>query len=109
MHDTDTQPGPASQPNQPVQLVTTAMGFQHPPDFKPAAFAMIGMTKEGQPFVNMPIEQPHLCLHLATLLLAQASKRAVEHMQAQLMEKPLVLAPPPGLVIPTWQGPAGRG
>lgn len=111
LHDTDkaTCGDPASQPNTPVKLVTTKMGFQHPEGFEPAAFLIIGMSKEGKPFINMPYDQPHLCLHLATIALARASELAVTQMQEALKKKSPILAPPPGLTIPPWRGPAGQG
>lgn len=109
MHDTDKAPDLTMQPNQPIQLVTTNMGFQHPPGFQAAAFLIIGMTKEGQPFVNMPTDQPHLCLHLATIALAEASRLAVTKMQDALLQKSAIVQVPPGLTIPPWAGPAGRG
>lgn len=106
MHDTDKDPSPSEQPNQPVQLVTTPMGYQHPVGFEAAAFFIVGMTKEGKIFVNMPIDQPHLALHLATQGLLQASQLAVMSMQAKLQQRSPILAPPPGLTIPPWM--AGR-
>jgi len=109
MHDTDTAPMPAEQPNQPVPLVTMPIGFQHPQGYQPAAFLIISVNKEGKPFINMPMDQPHLCLHMATLALNSASEHAVKHMQAKHEDQARILAPPPGLSIPPWAGPAGRG
>jgi hypothetical protein len=109
LHDTDREPGPESQPNQPAQLVTTRMGFQHPPGFEPAAFLIIGLTKEGQPFINMPHEHPHLCLHMATILLEKASELAVRTMQASHLKQSPILQVPPGTQLPPFRWPAGRG
>ena len=109
MHDTDKAPDMTTQPNTPMPLETTPIGFQHPAGFEPVAFLIIGMSKSGQPFVNMPFTQPHLCLHLATLALAQASQLAVKALQEKAEDQSRILAPPPGLSIPPWAGPVGRG
>ena len=90
-------------------LQTTPIGFQHPPGFQPSALMVIAITKEGQVFTNMPLDQPHLALHLATMGLAEASKRAVQHMQASLQQQSPIMAVPPGMQLPTWNGRPGRG
>lgn len=109
IYDTDKTPpegNPSTPPNQPVPLVTTQMGFQHPAGFEPAAVLIIGMNKEGKTFINMPIEQPHLCLHLATITLQCASEMAVKTMHDALMKKSPIVPVPPGLTIPPWAEPA---
>ena len=95
--------------DKPKELDTMPIGFLHPPGFKPAVFMVIAISAEGVPCYNMPVDQPHVCLHLATLGLAEASKRAVQHMQAVSQKQSPIVAVPPGMQIPTWNGRPGRG
>jgi hypothetical protein len=104
VQDTDKPNGDSTPP----PMVTQAMGYQHPPGFEAVAFFIVGMDKHGTCFVNMPIPQPHLCLHLATMGIKFASEHAVKHMQAELLAKSPILQVPGG-VIPPWRGPEGRG
>ena len=90
-------------------LETMPIGFQHPPGFKPAAFMIIAINAEGVPCYNMPVDKPHLCLHMATLGQSQASKLAVQTMQDALKKKSPIVEVPAGLQIPTWPGRPGRG
>jgi hypothetical protein len=106
MHDTDKPNGDGLNPTP--TMVMQAMGYQHPPGFEAVAFFIVGMDKTGTCFVNMPIPQPHLCLHLATMGIKFASEHAVKHMQNELMAKSPILQVPGG-VVPPWRGPEGRG
>lgn len=105
LHDADRPNGDGLTP---PAMVTQQLGYVHPPGFEAVAYFIVGMDKHGKAFVNMPLPQPHLCLHLATIGLQFASEYAVKHMQNAMQAKsPIVQVP--GGSIPPWRGPEGRG
>lgn len=89
----------AGHPEQAMQQIPIA--FVCPPGFKPGAFMIVAMDREGKHYTNAPLHLPNLTLRLATIGLDFASQRAIVHMQ-QGMEKPSpIIQPPSGLVLPS--------
>ena len=81
------------------QLQQTQMGFLHPPGFEVAAFLIVAIDKNGQPYTNAP---PHtaVALRLATLAMDFASQKAIVHMQKSDTEQSRIVAAPAGAVPP---------
>jgi hypothetical protein len=89
------------------KLQQTQMGFLHPPGFEVAAFLIVAIDKNGQPYTNAP---PHtaVALRLATLAMDFASQKAIVHMQKSDTEQSRIVTAPAG-AVPPWIGRAGRG
>ena len=89
------------------QLQQTQMGFLHPPGFEVAAFLIVAIDRNGQPYTNAP---PHtaVALRLATLAMDFASQKAIVHMQKSDQEQSRIVTAPAG-TVPPWIGRTGRG
>lgn len=98
--------GDEQTPAEP-KLQQTQMGFLHPPGFEVAAFLIVAIDKNGQPYTNAP---PHtaVALRLATLAMDFASQKAIVHMQKSDTEQSRIVTAPAG-AVPPWIGRAGRG
>ena len=98
--------GDEQTPAEP-KLQQTQMGFLHPPGFEVAAFLIVAIDKNGQPYTNAP---PHtaVALRLATLAMDFASQKAIVHMQKTDQDRSRIVTAPAG-TVPPWIGREGRG
>ena len=107
MGDVRQFPNGSQPPPGPFKEIQVTMRIPH--DFHAVGYIVTAINKEGQSFTDGPFNQPHLALLLAIRTLDYAGQLAGQKLQEYIVKESPILKPPPGMSLPPFPGPEGRG